>query len=120
MAGSSRSRPATGSTWGRGELDLERFEELADEGRAALARGEAAAAAEMLREGLALWRGDPLADFAYEPFAQTTVARLEELRLSVLEDRLAADLALGRHGELVGELEELVSQHPFREGSARI
>ena len=65
---------------------------------------------------MALWRGDPLADFAYEPFAQTTVARLEELRLSVLEDRMAADLALGRHAELVGELEELVSQHPFREG----
>ena len=115
-AGSSRSRPAIGSKWRGGELDLQRFEQLADEGRAALARNELAAAADMLREALALWRGDPLADFAYEPFAQTTVARLEELRLSVLEDRLAADLALGRDAELVGELEELVSQHPFREG----
>ncbi len=101
---------------GGGELDLQRFEQLADEGRAALGRNEPAAAADMLREALALWRGDPLADFAYEPFAQTTVARLEELRLSVLEDRIASDLALGRHAELVGELEELVSQHPFREG----
>ena len=98
-----------------GELDLERFEQLAEEGRVALAAGEPAAAAELLREGLALWRGEPLADFAYEPFAQATVARLEELRLSVLEDRVAADLALGRHAELVGELEQLVSQHPFRE-----
>lgn len=101
---------------GPGELDLERFEQLAEEGRAALARGEPAAAAETLREALALWRGEPLADFAYELFAQATVARLEELRLSVLEYRVTADLALGRHGELVGELEELVSQHPFREG----
>ncbi len=99
-----------------GELDLERFEQLAGDGRAALAGGEPAAAAEMLREGLALWRGEPLADFAYEPFAQATVARLEELRLSVLEDRVAADLALGRHAELVGELEQLVAEHPFREG----
>ena len=91
-----------------GELDLERFEQLARDGRAALAGGETAAAAETLREGLALWRGEPLADFAYEPFAQATVARLEELRLSVLEDRVLADLALGRHAELIGELEELV------------
>ena len=80
---------------GGGELDLQRFEQLADEGRAALVRDEPAAAADTLREALALWRGDPLADFAYEPFAQTTVARLEELRLSVLEDRMAADLASG-------------------------
>ena len=101
-----------------GELDLERFEQLARDGRAALAGGEPAAAAETLREGLALWRGEPLADFAYEPFAQATVARLEELRLSVLEDRVAADLALGRHAELVGELEELVARHPYREGLA--
>ena len=83
-----------------GELDLERFEQLARDGRAALAGGKPAAAAETLREGLALWRGEPLADFAYEPFAQATVARLEELRLSVLEDRVEADLALGRHAEL--------------------
>ena len=101
-----------------GELDLERFEQLARDGRAALAGGETAAAAETLREGLALWRGEPLADFAYEPFAQATVARLEELRLSVLEDRVSADLALGRHAELIGELEELVARHPYREGLA--
>lgn len=98
-----------------GELDVEQFEQLARDGRASLTGGHARAAAELLRESLALWRGDALADFAYEPFAQAAAARLEELRLAVLEDRIAADLALGRHGELVGELEELVATHPFRE-----
>ncbi len=101
---------------GPDELDLERFERLVGEGRAALAGTDPAAAAAALREALALWRGDPLADFAFEPFAQTAKARLEELRLSALEDRMTADLALGRDRELVGELEELVAQHPFREG----
>lgn len=100
---------------GAGELDLERFERLAETGRVALARGDPAAAAGALADALALWRGDPLADFAYEPFAQEAIARLEELRLSVLEERIAAELQLGRHAELVGELEALAAQHPFRE-----
>ena len=69
------------------------------------ARARARAAARQLREALALWRGPPLADLAYEPFAQAEIARLEELRLAALEQRIDADLALGRHAELVGELE---------------
>ena len=85
-------------------------------GERALGSGQAAAAAETLREALALWRGPPLADFAYEPFAQAAIARLEELRLAALERRIEADLALGRHADVVGELKELVSAHPLREG----
>ena len=73
---------------------------------------EPAVAAEQLREALALWRGPPLADFAYEPFAQAAIARLEELRLAALERRIDADLALGRHAALVGELEALVARAP--------
>ena len=69
-------------------------------------------------EALALWRGPPLADFAYEPFAQAEIARLEELRLAALEQRIEADLALGRHAELVGELEALVAEHRCASGCA--
>ena len=72
-------------------------------------------AASLLRQGLALWRGPPLADFFYEPFAQPTIARLEALRLRALERRIEADLLLGQDGQLVGELEELVREHPLRE-----
>lgn len=99
----------------REHLDLGVFERLRSEGRSALALGEPARAASCLREALALWRGPPLADLAYEPFAQPEILRLEELRVSTLEDRLEADLASGRHSELVGELEALVKEHPLRE-----
>ncbi len=68
-----------------------------------------------MREALALSRGPALADFAFEPFAQAPAARLEELRLATLEERIDADLACGRHTELVGELESLVREHPLRE-----
>ena len=64
---------------------------------------------------LALWRGPPLSDFASEPFAQGEIARLEELHLAALEERIEADLALGRHAELISELEALVREHPLRE-----
>src|SRR5215216_6650604 len=97
------------------ELDLHRFERLVDEGRSLLARGLAADASERLRDALALWRGPALAEFGYESFAQTAIARLEEIRLGALELRIDADLALGRHAELVGELEALVSENPLRE-----
>ena len=97
------------------ELDLHRFERLVDEGRSLLARGLAADASERLREALSLWRGPALADFAYESFAQTAIARLEEIRLAAVELRIDADLALGRHDELVGELEALVAEQPLRE-----
>jgi YVTN family beta-propeller protein len=97
------------------QLDLGRFERLLGEGRALLAAGEPERAAEGLRAALALWRGPPLSDFASEPFAQAEIARLEELRLAALEERIEADLALGRHAELVSELEALVREHPLRE-----
>jgi DNA-binding SARP family transcriptional activator len=97
------------------ELDRDRFERLLTEGRAALAGGDSVAAAERLREGLALWRGSPLSDFAYEQFAQEEIARLEELHVAAVEERIEADLALGRHAELVSELEALVARHPLRE-----
>jgi len=98
-----------------GSVDLDRFEQLLGEGRGALAGGDPEQASGLLREALALWRGPPLADFAFEPFAQTEIARLEERRLAALEERIEADLALGRHADLVGELEALVKEHPLRE-----
>ena len=97
------------------QLDAERFERLAGDGGDALEHGEAASASELLREALNLWRGPPLADLAYEPFAQSHIARLEELRLVTLEQRIEADLALGRHAALIPELETLVREHPARE-----
>jgi DNA-binding SARP family transcriptional activator len=97
------------------QLDAKRFELLAGEGRRLLDEGDAGAAAERLRDALALWRGPPLADLAYEPFVRPDADRLEELRLAALEDRIDADLALGREGALVGELRELVAGHPLRE-----
>jgi DNA-binding SARP family transcriptional activator len=80
-----------------GQLDLHRFESLADEGRRALGEGRACEAATTLREALALWRAPALADVASEPFAEAEIARLEELRLATHELRIEADLALGRH-----------------------
>jgi DNA-binding SARP family transcriptional activator/streptogramin lyase len=98
-----------------GALDSERFQGLLAEGREALARAEASRAAETLRAALALWRGPALSDVAYEPFAEAEIARLEELQLGALEERIDADLALGRHAELVAELEDLVRAEPLRE-----
>ena len=69
----------------------------------------------MLREALSLWRGPPLAEFAYEPWAQPEIDRLEELRLEALQERIETDLALGASAELVPELELLVAQYPLRE-----
>jgi class 3 adenylate cyclase/tetratricopeptide (TPR) repeat protein len=97
------------------QLDARRFERLLGEGRRLLAAEDPEAAAERLHEALALWRGPALADFAYEPLAQAEIARLEELNAVALEERIEADLALGRHQGLVGELERLVSAHPLRE-----
>jgi DNA-binding SARP family transcriptional activator len=97
------------------QLDLIRFERRAEEASRLLARGEAQRATDLLREALTLWRGLPLADLAYEPFAQIAIERLEEIRLVALEQRIEADLALGRHRELVGELEQLGLEQPTRE-----
>lgn len=95
-------------------VDAVRFERLRKEGQAALAAGSAARGAELLREAVALWRGPALAEFD-EPFAAIETARLEELRLATVEDRIEADLALGHHAGLVGELDALVARHPLRE-----
>jgi DNA-binding SARP family transcriptional activator len=98
-----------------GQLDLHRFEKLVAEGERALAGEDAALASDRLREALSLWRGPPLADFTYTPFAQAAIVRLHELRLAAVELRIEADLALGRHAAVVGELEALVAEHPLRE-----
>lgn len=95
-----------------GALDLDRFAALRAEAQAA---GDEERRAGVLHEALELWRDTPLADLADEPFAATAVARLEEQRLEVLEQRIDADLALGRHASLVGELEALVAAQPYRE-----
>ena len=97
-----------------GAVDLERFEALLAEGRSSLAAGRADETSALLREALALWRSPALAEFE-EPFALVETARLGELRLSALEERIDADLALGRHAELASELEALVARHPLRE-----
>ena len=98
-----------------GELDAERFERLLAQGKHALATGDPGRAAALLRTALALWRGPALVDVIYEPFAQAEAGQLEELRLTCLEERIEADLALGRHADLVGELEALTDRHPYRE-----
>src|SRR5262245_24531693 len=89
---------------GSDQLDAERFRRLAEEGHRLLAAGEPEQAAERLRLALALWRGPALDDLAYEEFTRADIDRLEELRLAALEHRIDADLALGRHDALVGEL----------------
>jgi DNA-binding SARP family transcriptional activator len=93
------------------QIDVGRFERLTAEGRAA--SGEERV--EKLREALQLWRGPPLADFAFEPFAATEASRLEELRTAALEELIDAKLSLGANAELVAELEALITEHPFRE-----
>jgi DNA-binding SARP family transcriptional activator/ABC-type oligopeptide transport system substrate-binding subunit len=98
-----------------GELDLQRFDTLLDRARPALASRDWLAGGEDLREALSLFKGAPLEDLAHVPFAQAEVGRLEELRLGALELRLDADLEIGRHLEVVGELESLVARFPFRE-----
>ena len=97
------------------QLDLHRFEQLLSDASGAVSRGDPSAAVATLREALALWHGPPLADFAYESFAQPAIARLEELRLHALELRLEAQLDLGLHAEVIAELEGLVAAHPLRE-----
>ncbi len=100
---------------GPDELDADRFERLLREGRVAAETPDPATAAAVLRRALELWRGPALVDFAYDPFAQAEIARLEELRLDAIEDRIEADLAMGGAAELVGELETLIGENPLRE-----
>jgi ABC-type transport system substrate-binding protein/DNA-binding SARP family transcriptional activator len=98
-----------------GELDLHAFEQRLSDGRQALDRGDLEQAAVMLGEAGSLWRGRPLADLEFEPFARFEVQRLEELRLLAVEERVEAELALGRHAAVCPELESLVAEHPLRE-----
>jgi DNA-binding SARP family transcriptional activator len=97
------------------QLDLARFERMVADGERALGAGEAERAVEVLGDALGLWRGAPLADLPYAPFAQAPVVRLQELRLAAVELRIDAELALGRHRRLAGELQALVAEHPLRE-----
>jgi DNA-binding SARP family transcriptional activator len=97
------------------QLDLSVFERLAAEAGESEAAGDAQRAADLLRAALDLWRGEALADLSYEPFARAPIERLEEIRLAVLEQRIDADLALGRHAQLVPELEQLVVDERLRE-----
>jgi DNA-binding SARP family transcriptional activator len=96
-------------------LDAYRFERLVAEGRSELTASRPERAAETLERALSLWRGRVLADLAYEPFAQREIARLDDLRVAALEQLIEARLALGAHAELVGQLETLIAEHPYRE-----
>jgi YVTN family beta-propeller protein len=98
-----------------GEVDLQSFERLRFAAREALARDEPELASALLHDALALWRGPPLAEFAYGGFARGEIGRIENLRLCAVEDRVEADLALGRHADVTGELEALIAEHPHRE-----
>jgi predicted ATPase/DNA-binding SARP family transcriptional activator len=98
-----------------GVLDAARFERLLAEGREAAGGGNPTLAASLLQRALALWRGQAYGDLAYEEFARTEAERLEELRLAALEERIEADLELGRHVELLPELGNLASANPLRE-----
>ncbi len=99
-----------------GELDVDRFEAAAAEGRRALAEGRTAAGAELLAGALAEWRGPALAELRDEPFAEVDARRLDQARIDVVEARLGADVDLGRVGA-IAELEALVAEHPYRERS---
>ena len=96
-------------------MDADRFQALVEQGRELRAAGDAEAAASRLEEALALWRGPALADLAYEEAAREEIARLDELRIAAVEERIDADLDCGRHAELIPELQGLVGQHPSRE-----
>ena len=98
-----------------GDLDAQRFERLAADGAKALAAQRFPEARSRLRDALGLWRGDAFDDFRYESFAQGEIARLEEERLVCLENRIAADLELGQHREVVAELRELTTRYPLQE-----
>ncbi len=96
-------------------VDVHRFEQLVGAGRAAAAGGNPEGAIELLAEADSLWRGDALAEFAYEEFAAPHVSRLVELRLAAVEERLDIELQLGGHRGAIGELEAMVAAHPLRE-----
>ena len=94
-----------------GQLDLHHFERLADEA----GKEEPERATELLGQALDLWRGEPLADLAYESFAQAAIERLHEIRLAALQERIDAELALGRQQKVIAQLEQLVAENPLHE-----
>jgi DNA-binding SARP family transcriptional activator len=96
-------------------LDAHRFERLVAEGGSELAAGRPQRAFSALEQALALWRGRPLDDLAYEPFVQREIARLDDLRVAALEQLVDAKLGLGRHAEVVAQLERLIAKYPYRE-----
>jgi DNA-binding SARP family transcriptional activator len=96
-------------------IDLGRARRLISEARRARTSGDEQTAVDRLSQALALWRGEPLPDLAYEPFALVELHHLEELRLAAVEELAEAQLALGRHGELIPELDSLLARHPLRE-----
>jgi predicted ATPase/DNA-binding SARP family transcriptional activator len=102
-----------------GEVDAERFERLVEDGRRVRASGDAAEALARFDEAVALWRGPPLSDVAYEEFAQIEIGRLEELRVVAAEERIEAQLALGRHREVLADVEALIAEQPLRERPRR-
>jgi class 3 adenylate cyclase/tetratricopeptide (TPR) repeat protein/DNA-binding winged helix-turn-helix (wHTH) protein len=102
------------------QVDAEQFERLVARGGEAVAAARFGVASELLRQALTLWRGPALADFMYEAFAENEIRRLEDLRLVALEQRVAADLELGRHLQVLGELEALVRSYPLRERLAEL
>ena len=95
-------------------VDAHVFERAAERGRAAVA-DDPSAAAKVLGEALGMWRGNALEDFTYDEFAQSEIARLEELRLIAVEDRVDAHLRMGLHRDVIGDVERLVRDHPLRE-----
>ena len=117
QTGSGWSRTAGGYVLrvGPEELDVQRCERLIGEGRSLLAAGRPDQALAALSGAVELWRGDVLADFQYDAFAQGEIARLGELRAAVLEERIAVEMLLGREAQVLGELERLVRDYPYRE-----
>lgn len=97
------------------QLDLYRFDALFDQGQEALRDGDLELASSTLRQALALWRGPVLADVAAGPLLQSRITALEEKRIDALEQRIEADLRLGRHRQLIGELKTLAAVHPLHE-----
>ena len=97
------------------QVDARRFEQQLRDARRAAPQERR----DLIEQALGLWRGPALADFAFEQFAQAEIRRLEELRVAALEERIEADLELGGHGDVVGELEALVREHPLRETFCR-
>src|SRR5262249_22362956 len=98
---------------GSDELDVSRLQRVLTDARERAAAGELEAAAELLREALELWRGPTLAGLLLESHGRNEVAQLDELRLTALMDRIDCDLALGRHEEVLSELQVLVGEHPL-------